>query len=44
MDYECGTKKLPWSYWKAVEAGQNPGFPHQPNPLWDVLQSHLRRP
>ena len=28
----------------AVEAGQNPGFPHQPNPLWDVLQSHLRRP
>lgn len=44
MDYECGTKKLPWSYWKAVEAGEKPAFPHLPNPLWDVLQSHLRRP
>lgn len=44
MDYECGTEKLPWSYWKAVEAGGHPGFPHKPNPLWDVLQSRLRPP
>ncbi|MBP7826219.1 MAG: hypothetical protein KA236_06690 [Verrucomicrobia bacterium] len=44
MDYECGTEKLPWSYWKAVEAGEHPPFPHRPNPLWDVLQSRLRRP
>lgn len=42
MDYECGTEKLPWSYWKAVEAGQNPEFPRQSNPLWEVLQSRLR--
>lgn len=42
MDYECGTEKLPWSYWKAVETGQNPEFPRQPNPLWEVLHSRLR--
>ncbi len=42
MDYECGTGKLPWSYWKAVEAGQHPEFPRQPNPLWEILQSRLR--
>jgi len=42
MDYECGTERLPWSYWKSVEAGQNPEFPRKPNPLWEVLQSRLR--
>ncbi len=42
MDYECGTGKLGWEYWKAVEAGQNPEFPRKPNPLWEVLQSRLR--
>ena len=42
MDYECGTGKLGWEYWKAVEAGQRPEFPRKPNPLWDVLQSRLR--
>jgi len=41
MDYECGTGKLPWSYWQAVEAGRKPGFPHKPNPLWEVLRSRL---
>jgi hypothetical protein len=24
MDYELGDKKLPWSYWKAVESDQKP--------------------
>lgn len=42
MDYECGTGKLGWNYWKAVEAGQNPEFPRQSNPLWEVLHSRLR--
>jgi len=42
MDYECGTSKLGWEYWKAVEAGQNPELPRKPNPLWEVLQSRLR--
>jgi endoglucanase len=42
MDYECGTGKLGWEYWKAVEAGQRLEFPRKPNPLWDVLQSRLR--
>ncbi len=42
MDYECGTGKLGWEYWKAVEAGQNPEFPRQANPLWEVLHSRLR--
>lgn len=42
MDYECGTAKLGWEYWKAVEAGQNPEFPRKNNPLWEVLQSRLR--
>ena len=42
MDYECGTGKLGWEYWKAVEAGQNPEFPRKPNLLWEVLQSRLR--
>lgn len=42
MDYECGTDKLPWSYWKAVETGQDPEFPRKPNALWEVLHSRLR--
>ena len=42
MDYECGSGKLGWEYWKAVGAGQKPEVPRQPNPLWEVLQSRLR--
>jgi hypothetical protein len=24
MDYELGTKKLPWSYWQAIDRGETP--------------------
>lgn len=42
MDYECGTGKLGWEYWRAIEAGENPEFPRKSNPLWEVLQARLR--
>ena len=40
LDYELGTEKLGWDYWKAVEAGEDPElykYRHN-NPLWEVIR------
>ena len=45
MDYELGTGKLGWSFWKAVEAGEDPESHKKRagNPLWAVIQREFRR-
>ena len=43
MDYELGTGKLGWDFWKAVERGEDPELHKKrgDNPLWAVIQREL---
>ncbi|MDP5110644.1 MAG: glycoside hydrolase family 5 protein [Rickettsiaceae bacterium] len=42
MDYELGTKKLPWSYWKALEDGKKPVLKRKDNyPAFLVIRKNL---
>ena len=43
MDYELGTKKLPWQYWEAVEQGRPYELERGPNPLFDPILERLER-
>jgi len=44
MNYELGTGKPPWSYWKAVEAGKPPNpAVYRDNPLSKTLKRALGR-
>lgn len=45
MDDELGERRLPWTYWQAVERGED-GEAHKPrgsNPIWDVLAREFSR-
>jgi hypothetical protein len=42
MDYELGTGKLGWEYWKAVEAGKEPEKPRHENPLFNVIRREFK--
>lgn len=40
MDYELGTKKLSWNYWKAIEEGKEPILHRSSeNPIFSILKS-----
>lgn len=39
MDYELGDQKLPWQYWKDLEAGKTPAKPYKSdNPIFMILR------
>ena len=42
MDYEVGPGPLGWTYWQAVERGEDPPRPWRDNTLWQVLRAGLR--
>lgn len=42
MDYELGNKKLPWSYWQAVERGENPELNRKSTyPAFSIIKEAL---
>lgn len=44
MDYELGDKKLPWSYWQAIEKGQNPELSRKKDyPQFEVLLEAINK-
>lgn len=44
MDYELGTKKVDWKYWKIMEKGQTPDYSKTtPNPVFNVIKKALDR-
>lgn len=43
MDYELGDKKLPWTYWQAIEEGKTPVLERKPDaPAFKVLIEALQ--
>ncbi|MDR2306062.1 MAG: glycoside hydrolase family 5 protein [Paucimonas sp.] len=42
MDYELGTAKVPWRYWKAVEEGTRDPLARQPTVLFEPILRRLR--
>lgn len=42
MDYELGDGPLPWTYWKAAEAGKVPSPPRRETPLFAPILKRLR--
>ena len=43
MDYELGTRKLPWQYWEAMEQGRPYALERRPNPLFEPILKRLER-
>jgi endoglucanase len=44
MDYELGNKKLPWSYWQAVENGQRPILERKDSyPAFSIIKQALQK-
>lgn len=43
MDYELGTKKLPWSYWQAIELGETPILERKDNyPAFSTIKRDFK--
>lgn len=42
MDYELGSNKVPWSYWKAMEEGRPDPLKREATPLFETIRSRLR--
>lgn len=42
MDYELGTRPVPWAYWKAIEAGTPDTLPRPGSPLFEIIQRRLK--
>lgn len=43
MDYELGTKPLPWTHWANIEKGKKPNLPRQSNEVWQVILKALQK-
>lgn len=42
MDYELGSAKVPWAYWKAMEAGTPDPVKRAPTPLFEPILERLQ--
>jgi hypothetical protein len=43
MDYELGSKPLPWQYWQALEHGKPYELERGPNPVFEPIRKRLAR-
>ena len=43
MDYELGSKPVPWQYWQAMEQGTVFELERGPNPVFEPIHKRLRR-
>lgn len=43
MDYELGSKPVPWQYWEAQEKGEEFELKRGPNPVFDPIARRLAR-
>ena len=44
MDYELGTKAVPWSYWQAVESGTPDSLPRHAGEIFEPIARRLKAP
>ena len=43
MDYELGTKKVPWSYWQAIDNGVRDTLPRKATPEFEPIRARLAK-